>query len=87
MYNDRSWTIYGLIDPRVPRAIRYIGLTVNIRQRERDHHFKASGHESGHNRAFVEWKEGLRLAGIDLLAISLETHRSLESAQEAEGKL
>lgn len=80
MTSARQWIIYGLIDPRSPRAIRYIGLTKDIRSREKVHRSEKRDNNSG----LMEWKQDLRAAGVELLAIPLEIHRNLQSAQEAE---
>ena len=82
MTKARQWTVYGLIDPRVPRAIRYIGVTTDLRRRERQHRYQLSADKM--NSGLREWKDNLRKAGVGLLAIPLETHQCLESTREAE---
>jgi len=77
---ERTWTVYGLIDPRQPRDIRYVGITIDPRRREGEHR---RVQDKG-NRRLVTWESAARVDAISLLALPLEVHRTLDSAQDGE---
>lgn len=61
--------IYGLVDPRTPTKVRYVGASTNLVARHRDH-CTLSGDRR--NKGRVNWILQLRKAGIQPAIVVLE---------------
>lgn len=71
--------IYGLVDPRQPEVIRYVGQTRNISNRLNGH-----THQRG-NGPKAKWMQQLRRDGVKPVAVLLE-ETDLAGANDAETK-
>ena len=71
--------VYGLVDSRYPRTIRYVGMTGNLPSRLQSHR----GHVEIYGNLGA-WKDEMRRTAGWIDALVLSTHPSREAAEAAE---
>lgn len=81
--SDHPACVYALVDPRTPRAPRYVGASRSLRERLHSHCKTLNGKSV----AFRAWIESLRADGVAPALFVVSLHEDYEAARKAEWRL